>query len=212
MNILLLGANGKIGRKLVSLLKETPHHLRAMVRKEEQVPVIQRLGADEVVIGDLEKDFSHWAEGMDAIIFSAGSGGHTGPDKTILVDLDGAFKAIEAAEQHQVGRFVMISSIGADQPEKGPDSIRHYLVAKKRADERLRNSSLNYTIIRPGALTNDPAKGTVLLREHIDQPASIPRADVARVVGEALEHENTYRRSFDLVTGDQPIQEALNNL
>ena len=83
---------------------------------------------------------------------------------------------------------------------------------KKRADERLRNSSLNYTIIRPGALTNDPAKGTVLLLEHIEKPASIPRADVARVVVEALEHENTYRRSFDLVTGDQPVQEALNNL
>lgn len=91
----------------------------------------------------------------------------------------------------------MVSIIYADRPEPGPERIRQYFVAKGVADDRLRASKLNYTIIRPGYLTNDPPKGTVRIAEHIEESGEIPRGDVARTIVEALENEHTYRRSFD---------------
>ncbi|EGK12437.1 NAD dependent epimerase/dehydratase [Desmospora sp. 8437] len=134
-----------------------------------------------------------------------------GGDKTLLIDLDGAFKTIDAGVAHGVDRFIMVSSMMADRPEQGSDKMRHYFVAKGRADERLRESGLNYTIIRPGRLTDEPGKGTIRIPDNRETFGDIPRADVAAVIVESLQREHTYRRSFDLLTGNTPIAQALNS-
>lgn len=211
MNILIVGANGQIGRHLIEKLAETEHKSVAMVRKEEQVNELRDLGADEVVIGDLEKDFSHAFEGVDSVIFTAGSGGHTGADKTILIDLWGAIKTIDQAKKHNISRFLLVSSMNADTPDTGIESMKHYFVAKKLADDHLRSSGLDYTIVRPGGLLNEPATGKILLEEKIQDYGSreITREDVAAVLAEAVDLENTYKKTFEILNGETPIKEAL---
>ncbi|MDW2878863.1 MULTISPECIES: SDR family oxidoreductase [Bacillaceae] len=211
MKILIVGANGQIGRHLIEKLAETEHKSVAMVRKEEQESELRELGADEVVIGDLEKDFSHAFEGVDSIIFTAGSGGHTGADKTILIDLWGAIKTIDQAKEHNISRFLLVSSMNADTPDTGIESMKHYFVAKKLADDHLRSSGLDYTIVRPGGLLNEPATGKILLEEKIKEFSSreITREDVAAVLAEAVDLENTYKKTFEILNGETPIKEAL---
>lgn len=211
MKILIVGANGQIGRHLIEKLAETEHKSVAMVRKEEQESELRELGADEVVIGDLEKDFSHAFEGVDSVIFTAGSGGHTGADKTILIDLWGAIKTIDQAKEHNISRFLLVSSINADTPDTGIESMKHYFVAKKLADDHLRSSGLDYTIVRPGGLLNEPATGKILLEEKIKEFSSreITREDVAAVLAEAVDLENTYKKTFEILNGETPIKEAL---
>ncbi|MDN4075113.1 SDR family oxidoreductase [Fictibacillus terranigra] len=214
MKVFLVGANGQIGRKLVELLgRSSEHSVRAMIRNPEQAGELEKLGA-ETVVADLEGSVSELAEavkGSEAIIFSAGSGGSTGSDKTLLVDLDGAAKMVEAAEQAGVGRFVMVSALQAHNRENWNEKIRPYYVAKHYADKILESSSLNYTIVRPGGLLNEPGTGKVEASENLRR-ASIPREDVAQTVLAALTEENTFKRSFDLISGEQSIREALKNL
>ncbi|MGD6844574.1 SDR family oxidoreductase [Bacillus infantis] len=211
MNILIVGANGQIGRHLIGKLAETEHKSVAMVRKEEQVNELRDIGADEVVIGDLEKDFTHAFEGVDSVIFTAGSGGHTGADKTILIDLWGAIKTIDQAKKHNISRFLLVSSMNADTPDTGIESMKHYFVAKKLADDHLRSSGLDYTIVRPGGLLNEPATGKILLEEKIQEYGSreITREDVAAVLAEAVDLENTFNKTFEILNGETPIKEAL---
>lgn len=215
MNVLLIGANGQIGKHIVRLSKENSVvSLRAMVRKEEQVETFKNEGV-EAVVADLEgsvDDLRQAMEKMDAVIFTAGSGGHTGADKTILVDLDGASKAIEAAEKANVDRFIMISAMNAHRREAWADSpIKHYMAAKHHADRILMDSKLNYTIIRPGNLRNEAGTGKVQAGE-LSEYGAIPREDVAATVLASLSNEKTYRNGFDLITGDEAIEDALNNL
>ncbi|MBU8907597.1 SDR family oxidoreductase [Desertibacillus haloalkaliphilus] len=211
MRVLVVGANGQIGKHIVRILGESnKHEVRAMIRKQEQSAALEAVGA-ETVIADLEGDVKGIAEaakGCDAVIFTAGSGAHTGADKTILIDLDGAIKTIEAAEQAQANRFVMVSAINADKREKWSEQIRHYHAAKHYADERLKASDLNYTIVRPGGLTNDPGTGKVSIAKNLER-GYVTREDVASTVVATLEEENTYRRGFDLIGGDTAIAEAL---
>lgn len=150
-------------------------------------------------------------KGCDAVVFSAGSGGKTGLDKTLLVDLDGAMKAVEAAEKAGADRFVMVSALQAHHRESWNEQMRPYYVAKHYADRMLEHSSLNYTIVRPGGLLNEPGKGRVSLAKNQER-GSIPREDVARTIVAALEEESTYKRGFDLVSGETPIKGAVKGL
>lgn len=215
MKVLLIGANGQIGQHIIRLAKnDVDISLTAMVRKQEQLDEYKAKGT-EAVLADLEgsvENLRKVMESMDAVVFTAGSGGHTGADKTILVDLDGAVKAVEAAEQANVGRFIMISAFQANNREVWADSkIKHYMAAKHYADRFLLASKLNYTILRPGNLRNEPGTGRILAGE-LKEYGAIPREDVARTVLASLKNENTHHRSFDLITGEQPIEEAINNL
>lgn len=211
MKVFVVGANGQIGRHLVRLLQESEiHTVRAMVRKEEQKESLNRSGIEAVVV-DLEgrvEDIAAAAQGCDAVVFTAGSGGHTGADKTLLVDLDGAVKTIKAAEQTGIDRFVMVSALQAHRRENWNEKIKHYYVAKHYADRVLMQSGLTYTIIRPGGLLNEPGTGKVTAAENVDR-TTIPREDVARTIVAALDEERTFNRSFDLVSGDVPIADAL---
>lgn len=217
MNVLVVGANGQIGQHLVDLLKNEGHHNPvAFVRKEEQVKQFEDKGV-KARLGDLERSIDDIKESMtdiDAVVFTAGSGGSTGPDKTLLIDLDGAVKVMEAAQESDIKRFIMVSALGAESRERWSEEIKTYYVAKHFADMWLMNSNLDYTIIRPGMLENEESKETVLIKdkiEHSDQ-FSIPRVDVARIIAASLDNDKTVHKSFDVVTGNQSVEEALNTL
>src|SRR5699024_4195099 len=141
------------------------------------------------------------AEGCDAIVFAAGSGGHTGADKTLLVDLEGAARTVEAAQQLQIKQFVMVSAIYADQKDKWT-RIKHYMVAKHHADRILKESGVPHTIVRPGGLLNEPGTGKVALATYIER-STIPREDVATVIYEVLGAENMMNKTFNLVSGEE---------
>ncbi|MHA2960567.1 SDR family oxidoreductase [Priestia megaterium] len=214
MKVLVIGANGQVGKHIVNILNESDvHNVRAMVRKEEQATELEARGI-ETAFASLEGTVHEIKEGMkgcDAVIFSAGSGGNTGHDKTLLIDLDGAVKAMEAAEDLGIKRFVMVSALQAHHRENWNTSLIPYYVAKHYADKILEASGLTYTIVRPGGLLNEPGTGRVDAGENKER-GSIPREDVARVVVETLSEDHTFGRSFDLVSGDTPIAEAIQSI
>ncbi|CAM3869913.1 SDR family oxidoreductase [Aeromicrobium ponti] len=214
MKVLIVGANGQIGKQLVKLINESSDHTaRAMIRKAEQAEEFEKMGV-ETAVSSLEgtvEELAEAAKGCDAIIFTAGSGGHTGYDKTLLIDLDGAVKTIEAAEQAGINRFVMVSAIQANNRDKWSDAIKPYFVAKHYADRMLENSGLNYTIVRPGGLTNDPGTGKIKVDKNLER-GFIPREDVAKTIYAVLDKENTYKRSFDLVSGEEDVETAVENI
>jgi uncharacterized protein YbjT (DUF2867 family) len=216
MKVLVVGANGQIGKHLVSFIKENEGmEARAMIRKEEQAPFFEKLEAETAIV-DLEDDveaIAKAAEGVDAIVFTAGSGPHTGKDKTILIDLDGAVKTIEAAKVAGVKRFIMISSFDTSREaiQAAPSSFAPYVAAKHYADEWLKGTDLDYTIIHPGALTNDEGTGQIKTHQE-SEIREVPREDVAKVIVASLENDATIDKAFQVVTGDVPISEAVNML
>ncbi|GAA0437411.1 SDR family oxidoreductase [Lentibacillus halophilus] len=215
MHVLVAGANGQIGQHIVKQLHNNPEHtVRAMVRREEQAEELKKQGID-AVMANLEgrkESIKKAAKGCDAVIFTAGSGGSTGPDKTLLVDLDGAVKTIEAAEDAGVDRFVMVSALQANNRGHWNEKIRHYYAAKHYADRILQTSSLNYTIVRPGRLLNEAATGKVTVSDNMEERGSVPREDVASVVTASLTEENTYKRGFDLISGETDVDDALRTM
>ncbi|WP_309090866.1 SDR family oxidoreductase [Domibacillus sp.] len=214
MKVLVVGANGQIGQKLIGLLQSSEkHEARAMVRKEEQAEALKEKGV-EAVVANLESsvdELTDAAYGCDAIVFTAGSGGHTGPDKTLLIDLDGAAKMVEAAEKIGVKRFVIVSALQANNRENWNKAMLPYYVAKHYADRAVEQSSLTYTIVRPGGLLNEPGTGRVEAGEQLER-GSIPREDVASVVFHALDEAHTFNRSFDLISGEKSISSALKQI
>ncbi|MGM0837538.1 MAG: SDR family oxidoreductase [Bacillota bacterium] len=214
MRILVVGANGQIGSKLVRMLHEDDRYTPvAMVRKEEQSEKFQSEGID-TVLADLEgpvKDLENAVKGNDAIIFTAGSGGSTGLDKTLLIDLDGAVKVMEAAENTHVNRFILVSALQAHNRENWNEEMRPYYVAKHYADKMLEASSLDYTIVRPGGLMNEPGTGTIQLGLNLER-GSIPREDVARTLLEVLSAKGSYRTAFDVISGEVTIEKAVKEI
>ncbi|MCZ2260739.1 SDR family oxidoreductase [Sporosarcina sp. G11-34] len=214
MKVLVVGANGQIGKHLVNLLKESDEHtVRAMVRNEEQVEAFEKMGV-ETRLADLEgsvEAIKEATEGCDAVVFAAGSGSHTGADKTMLIDLDGAAKTIEAAQEIGIKRYVMVSVIQADNRDSWGGTPSYYMTAKHHADNILKQSGLTYTIVRPGGLLNEPSTGKINAADNI-KTGSIPREDVAKTVFESLANEKTFNRSFDLISGETEISDALNNI
>ncbi|MFO8099692.1 MAG: SDR family oxidoreductase [Salinibacter sp.] len=202
--IAVIGANGGIGRRLVSRLAEAGHTAIGVVRADDQFDRIREHGG-EPRLGDLEGTIAPALDGADAVVFTAGSGGGTGWDKTILVDLWGAKRAVDACTAAGIDRFVMVSSRGADAPQAGREPLRPYLVAKHFADRYLRQSALHETILRPTRLTDDSGTGRVAT----DDGESIPRADVAEAIVACLQDDTTIGRSMELYGGDTPIAEAV---
>lgn len=210
MRVLVIGANGLTGRRIVRLLEEGPHEPVAMIRDPAQAGSFSERGVDTVV-ADLEAPLDPALEGIDAVIFAAGSGSKTGPDKTLAVDRDGAVRSIAAVEAAGIRRYLMLSSMRADPRSEG-HPISHYLRAKGIADEHLRRSELDWTIVRPGRLTNERGTGKVALAPQLEPGGSIPRDDVAAVLVACLDRRYTQRATFDLLSGDTPIDEALGRL
>lgn len=211
MRVLIAGANGQIGRHVVRLLSERGHEALAMIRDEAQAGGIRDLGGTPL-IADLEGDISETAEGCDAVIFTAGGGPGSGAEKKETVDRQGAVKLIDTARAHGASRYVMVSAMGAADPDSGSEGMQPYLLAKARADEALAQSGLDYTIVRPGSLTDDPGTGRVEAAESLGRRGEIPREDVAHAIVLTLEAPNTSGKTFELLSGDEPIEEALKTL
>jgi uncharacterized protein YbjT (DUF2867 family) len=213
LKILVVGANGQIGKHLVARIQNhSDFEAKAMIRKQDQASYFEKLGAETVVV-DLEQDIgaiAKAAEGVDAIVFTAGSGAHTGKDKTIMVDLDGAVKTIEAAQVAGVKRFIMISSFDTRREaiQASPPSFAPYVAAKHYADEWLKRTDLDYTIIHPGLLTNNDGTGQIEAAIEVER-GEIPREDVASVILASLENAKTIGKEFQIVTGTKPIKEAI---
>lgn len=204
MRVAVVGANGKIGQQLVKLLhNDAEHEAVALVRKEAQQKQWQDNGV-EARLADLEGTLAHLADalaGVDAIAFTAGSGGNSGDDKTLLVDLDGAVKTMEAAQAAGIKRFVMVSAWQANNRENWADELKPYYAAKHYADRELMRSDLEWTIVRPGALTDDKGSGRVDIGEQL--PAGkIPREDVAHVLLGCLTTDGMVGKAFDVIAAD----------
>lgn len=216
MKVLVAGAHGQTARQLVRLLVEDGHEVRGIVRKEKQVSDVQADGAEPALV-DLEEEeveggVGEAVEGCDAIIFAAGAGPGSGEERKETMDYGGAVKLIEAAEKRGARRYLILSAMGAADPESGPEGMQPYLSAKARADERLQQSDLDYTIIRPGSLTDEDGTGNIDAAESLGRRGEISREDTARAFAAALEKENTYGKTFEILSGDTPIPEALERL
>lgn len=210
MDILVAGGHGQIARKLLGLLAGQGHRARGLIRDPEQAADLTAAGAIPV-LGDLEADESleAYVDGADAVVFAAGAGPGSGAARKRTVDLGGAVKLADAAKARGVRRYVIVSSIGADNPAAGGDSMRGYLEAKAEADEYVRASGLDYTIVRPGSLTDDPGTGLVTVTTTLGNRGPIPRADVAAVLAATLTTPATIGQTFELFAGETPIPEAL---
>lgn len=212
MDVLVIGANGQVGRNIVKELADTNHNAVTMVRKEEQKAKMEELGASKVVLADLEEDFSNAFDNIDAVIFAAGSGPKTGAEKTLTIDLWGSVKAAKYAQDKGVKRFVQLGSVGSDNPDAGGEEMKPYLVAKRTADELLQSTNLDYTIVRPGALSDEDKTGKIEVSTEgfkSLEGRSIPRADVAHVLVNVLERENTYGKVFEILQGEEDAENQL---
>ncbi|OBX25030.1 uncharacterized protein YbjT (DUF2867 family) [Gelidibacter algens] len=205
-NVLVAGANGTTGKQIVKLLTESQYFKPvAMVRKKEEMTQFENDGI-EAVLADLENDVSHAVKNIDKVVFAAGSGGKN----VIGVDQDGAKRLIDASKNANVKKFVMLSSMGADAPEKA-EELQDYLKAKHNADEYLKSSGLNYAIVRPGSLNNDNATNHIKLKEKLSERGEISRADVAQTLVHVLNDDTANKVSFEILKGDTLIGKALEN-
>ena len=208
--IAIAGGHGKIALILGRLLAERGDTVRGLIRNPDQADDLRAVGI-EPVIADLESesDIASAIRGADAVVFAAGAGPGSGDARKKTVDLGGAVKLVEAAKAAGVSRYLIVSSMGADKaPADGADGFGAYLQAKFEADEAVRASGLDYTVVRPGGLTDDPGTGLVTIAEHTER-GQIPRADVAAVFAACLDTPSTIGQSFDLISGTTPIPDAL---
>jgi uncharacterized protein YbjT (DUF2867 family) len=212
VDLLVIGSTRGTGRLVVEQALAAGYAVRAMIRDPGQAQELEAAGA-VAVLGDLEGELDGVFEGIDAVAFCAGSGSSTGPDATLRVDLHGAVRTVDACLAHGVKRYVMLSSIAADDPLRGREAIRHYLAAKHAADRILLASGLDATVVRPGGLTHDAGTGRVEVGvPRLAERGTIPRADVAAVMLGCLERPRTVGAVFEVVSGDTPIDVALEAL
>ncbi|MFW5934009.1 MAG: SDR family oxidoreductase [Actinomycetota bacterium] len=212
MDVLVIGATGGTGGALVRDLLAREHRVRALIRDPQQADELEQLGATPV-IGDLEGDLDGVVDGVDAVAFCAGSGSRTGADATLRVDLHGAVRVIDRCVEASVDRFVMLSSIRADDPMRGRESLRHYLAAMHARDRILAASGLDATIVRPGRLSHEPGTGRVRVGvPRLEDGGGIPREDVAAVIATCLEDDRSIGATFEVVSGDTPIVDAVASL
>jgi uncharacterized protein YbjT (DUF2867 family) len=211
--VAITGGHGKIALILGGLLAKRGDTARGLIRNPDQEADLRAAGI-EPVLCDLEDegDVAAAVREADAVVFAAGAGPGSGDARKKTVDLGGAVKLIEAAKAEGISRYLIVSAMGADKaPEDGAEGFGAYLQAKFEADEAVRASGLDYTIVRPGGLTDDPGTGLVSVAEHLDR-GKVPRADVAAVFVACLDTPSTIGKSFDLLGGDTPIADALASL
>jgi uncharacterized protein YbjT (DUF2867 family) len=206
--IVIAGGHGKIALRLARLLSARGDVVRSLIRNPGHGAGVHAAGA-EPVVADMEEldSLAEFVEGADAVVFAAGAGPGSGPERKRTVDLGGAVKLLEAAQATGARRYLMVSSIGADDPSAASGSMRPYLEAKAEADAALSASDLDWTIVRPGALTDEPGTGLVAVGDL--GRGSVTRDDVAAVLAACLDEPRTLRRTFVLLQGETPIVEAL---
>lgn len=207
MRVLVIGANGQTGTRVVRRLADGPHDPLAMIRDGAQASTFESMDV-ETVVADLEEPIDDAVEGCEAVVFAAGSGADTGLDKTVAVDRDGAVRSMVAAELAGVERYVMLSSMGADADAEGSRMAPYYR-AKGVADVWLRRSGMVHSIVRPGRLTDEEGDGRIEAAGSLGRSGSIPRDDVAAVLVACLDDDRTADATFEILDGDTPVTDAL---
>lgn len=201
MKILVAGATGGTGIRLMKNLVSGGHDAVALVRGSSDTSQLPATAATRM--GDLTDLKDDVCDGCDAVIFAVGSGGDTSADMTDKIDHDGATHLIDIAAKAGVSRFVMLSSVGADNPEQGGD-MEHYLQAKHDADEHLKKSGMLYAILSPVALTGEDRSGDVLLGKDVDPKAKASRGDVAMVLADALTSDDWAAKTLLMQSTSHP--------
>jgi uncharacterized protein YbjT (DUF2867 family) len=215
MRVLVAGGHGQIARLLLARLVAEGHSAVGLIRNPAHARDLAAVGAEPLEFDLEEQTAAALAEHVrdaDALVFAAGAGPGSGPARKMTVDRNGAVLVADAAELAGVRRLVVISALGADDFAVGSEDVfQIYLRAKSEADALIRERDLDWTIVRPGGLTDEPPTGRVHIA-HQTGPGTIPRADVAELVLRALVDRAAVRRQFEVVSGDQPIAEALAGL
>jgi uncharacterized protein YbjT (DUF2867 family) len=206
--ILIAGANGKTGREIINILQDHPSYEPvAMVRKEDQKAYFENQNV-KVELADLEGDLTEVVKGKDRVIFAAGSGGNTSQEKTTAVDQEGAINLIDRAKAAGAKKFIMLSSMGADNPSE-KEELQHYLEAKQTADNHLKASFLDYSIVRPGALTDGDKTNRIKAKEKLNEYGEISRKDVAQVMVDCLSPNTLQNKTFEILEGSLATELAL---
>ena len=209
MLVAIAGGHGQIALRLTRLLHERGDQVRSLIRNPDHADDVRAAGGDPVVCDLEQADDAAVADavtGAAAVVFAAGAGPGSGPQRKGTMDLGGAVKLMNAAKAAGIRRYVMVSSINADPDHPGDDTFSIYLRAKGEADAELVASGLEYTIVRPGGLTDDPGTGRVQLDAG---RGDVTRDDVAAVLAAVIHEPDTIGRTFELIGGDTPIDEAL---
>ena len=211
--IAIVGGHGKIALELSKQLSRNGDTPVGLIRNPDHASDLERVGAESAIV-DIENadvaEFARAFEGADAVVFAAGAGGDGKIERKQSVDLGGSVKSVAAASDAGVTRFVQISAIGVDRPiaEDTEPVWKAYVEAKRDADINLRDSDLNWTIVRPGALIDDPATGDITLGDEVER-GSIPRKDVAAVIVAVLAEPKTFGKQWEVVSGTTPIDQAI---
>lgn len=212
--VTIAGGHGQVALLLSRELADRGDEVVGLIRDLAQSADLRDHGATPAVL-DLEEatteELATVITGSDAVVFAAGAGPGSGAARKETVDYGAAVKLVIAAERAGVDRYVMVSAMGTDDPPDDDDVFSVYLRAKARADRRLAESDLAWTIVRPGRLTDEPPTGGVLVGRHVPS-GKVPRADVAAVLAACLANEGTAGRVFEVVGGDQPVEDAINSL
>ncbi|WP_329069923.1 NAD(P)H-binding protein [Amycolatopsis sp. NBC_01480] len=213
MRVVIAGGHGQIALRLEKLLSERGDQAAGIVRNPDHEADLIAVGAETVVL-DLEKSdvdaVAAVLEGADAAVFAAGAGPGSGDARKDTVDRGAAALFADAAERADVRRFIQVGSMGADNADApGLDpTFAVYLRAKKAAEDDLRGRDLDWTILRPGGLTNESGTGLVKLADHTGR-GSVPREDVAATLVGLLDAPATARRTLELISGETPVNEAI---
>ena len=211
MDVAIAGGHGQIGRRLARLMAARGDRVRGVIRNPDHSADVRSDGAEPVVC-DLESasvaEVAKAIEGADAVVFAAGAGPGSGAERKLTMDRDGAVKLLSAAQQAGVPRYVIVSSVGAESPPGGDDVFSVYLRAKAEADRALMESDRDWTVVRPGMLTDDPGTGHVRIQEEPIR-AEVPRDDVAAVLAAVVDESRAVGRVLYVVGGDDPIQDAV---
>jgi uncharacterized protein YbjT (DUF2867 family) len=214
MRVVIAGGHGQIALQLEKVLADRGDAPVGIVRNPDHVEDLEKVGAEAVVL-DLEStDVDTLADvvhGADAVVFAAGGGPNSGVERKETVDKGAAVLLADAAERAGVRRYVMVSAMGLENADPDSDDVfQVYLRAKKAADEDLMARDLDWTVVRPGRLTDDPAGGRVQVGRL--SRGEVTRADVAAVLAEVLTTDATIGQAFDLLAGHQTIEAALAGL
>jgi uncharacterized protein YbjT (DUF2867 family) len=209
MDVVVAGGHGQVALRLLELLAARGERGRGLIRNPEHGADLEARGAEAVICDmEAEEDLAPFVEGADAIVFAAGAGPGSGPGRKRTVDLGAAVKLIDAAGRNGIDRYVMVSAIGASEPESASPEMRPYYDAKAEADLELAGSGLAFTIVRPGRLTNEPGTGRVRAGHDIGT-GTVTRDDVAATLAAVLAAPNTIGVTFDVLEGDVPIPDAV---
>jgi uncharacterized protein YbjT (DUF2867 family) len=214
MRIVIAGGHGQIARQFGRLVAQAGHDPVGLVRNPEHVPDLEGDGVEAVLV-DLEDtdvgELTEVVQGADAVVFAAGGGPDGNAARKETVDKGAAIMLADAAEAAGVRRYLMVSAMGTDGADPDSDDVfQVYLRAKQAADDDVRSRDLDWTVVKPGRLTDDVPTGQVQVGE-LDR-GSVTRGDVAHVLAEALEADNTIGKTFDLLNGDVPVAEAVGKL